>query len=294
MYKSIAFLLYTFFGGYILFAQGPLDGYLKGKGILDFAPSLSINRASTFLGSNGAVYDETFQGTMLSLFAEYGVSKNLDLVATGAYVFTATQNSLQDGGLLAKYRPFYKESKEFGRLGILLGGGLTFPMTNYEPLATGAVGQKATTLPLRAIVQWETPVGIFFNITGGYSWRMDQLDNTDIATVRAQRPDYQPVTPRPFSTMLFKMGFPTKHFYTDAWFEWQQTSGGADYQPGIIDLPQAYGVTYTQAGGTIFYSGSGKNGVFASGAYIMTGRNTSRILRITLGAVVKIIPKPKA
>lgn len=268
-------------------AQGPLDGYLKGKGVLDLAPSISRNRASEFVGAGGAHYDAPFQGTMLSLFAEYGLTKKIDLVGTAAYMFTETQNGLQDGGLWVKYRPFYLENAKNGRLGVLFGSGLMFPISDYAPTATGALGQKAVTMPLRAIAQWETPIGLFINLSGGYNWRFDRLQDADIATVRRVRPDYQPTTPRPFSTFLFKVGFPAKHFYADAWWEWQHTHGGVDYQPNVPDLPQAYGVSYTQIGGTLYYSDSGKNGVFLSSGYILGGRNTSRILRLTLGAVFK-------
>lgn len=226
MHYKIFLFFFIVLKGHYLFAQGPLDGYLKGKGILDLAPSISILRASKFLGPDASVYNESFQGTMINLFAEYGVNKNLDLVATGAYVFTSTQNGLQDGGIFAKYRPFYKDNIGPGRLGILLGGGIGFPLANYEPLATGAIGQKAIAVPIRAIMQWESHFGLFFNLSGGYSWRLDQLKDADVTNIRALRPNYQTIKPRPYSTVLFKMGFPAKHFYTDAWLEWQKTSGG--------------------------------------------------------------------
>jgi len=271
-----------------LLAQGPLDGYLKGKGVLDLAPSFSINTAKRFDGAGGQVYDVGYKGNMLSLFAEYGLSEKIDLVATGAYVFTSTKNGLQDGALLVKYRPVYQEMGGAGKLGLLLGSGLGFPLTNYEPTATGALGQKALIAPLRLIVQWETPLGIFLNLTGGYNWRFDRLREADIAAVRKTRPDYQPVQPSNFATALFKIGFPTARYYLDAWVEGQYTRGGADYLPEVADLPQSFGVSYTQAGGTVYYSENGKSGFYLSTGYIFGGRNTGRILRVTGGMVFKI------
>ncbi|MBK7936710.1 MAG: hypothetical protein IPJ82_06295 [Lewinellaceae bacterium] len=272
----------------LLCAQGPLDGYLKGKGVLDLAPSFSFQSAAEFAGPGGQTFDLPYKGSMLGLFAEYGVSQRLDLVGTAAYVFTEAGSGLQDGGLFVKYRPFYKEIRGGGRLGVLAGIGAGFPLADYKPLITGALGQKAVTVPFRLILQWETPAGLFFNVTGGYHWRLDRLDEKDIATIKAARPDYQPIGPKNFSTLLCKTGFPSKHYYLDAWVEWQHTSGGANYVPGVPDLPQAYGVSYTQAGGTIYYSESGKNGIYLSGAYTLAGRNTSRILRLTIGMVVKL------
>ncbi len=273
-----------------LTAQGPLDGYLKGRHVLDLAPSISFNKASSFAGAGGQIYDTPYQGSLLSLFAEYGVSKKLDLVATAAYVFTENQSGLQDGGFYAKYRPLRKKLGQKSHLDLLVATGASFPLSDYAPTETGALGQKAVSVPARLIAQWETPWGIFLNLTGGYNWRLDRLEEADIAQVRIQRPDYQPTTPPHFSTMLLKIGLPAKNYYLDGWLEWQHTTGGADYQPDVLDLPQAYGVSYTQVGGTAYYSENGRTGFFLSGGYILGGRNTSRIRRITLGMVFKIKP----
>lgn len=269
-------------------AQGPLDGYLKGKGVLDLAPSFSVNSAKNFNGAGGQVYDVGYKGSMLSLFAEYGWGEKIDLVATGSYVFTSSKNGLQDGALLVKYRPVYRQMGRAGKLGLLLGTGLGFPLANYEPTATGALGQKAVIAPLRLIVQWETPLGVFFNLTGGYNWRFDRLREADIAAVRKMRPGYEPVQPSSFATALFKIGFPAARYYLDAWVEGQFTRGGADYVPAVADLPQSFGVSYTQAGGTLYYSENGKSGFYFSTGYIFSGRNTGRILRVTGGMVFKI------
>lgn len=285
-------ILRLFAAGLALFAsaqlgaQGPLDGYLKGKGVLDLAPSFSFNSARDFAGANGQTFDLGYKGNLLSLFAEYGLGNSLDVVATAAYVFTASQSGLQDGGLFLKYRPVYLETAS-GKTGVLLGSGLSFPLAGYPIAVSGALGQKAVVLPARVVLQWETPLGLFFNLTGGYNWRFDRLKEVDIREIQKTRPDYQPAQPANFTTFLLKTGFPAARYYLDAWVEWQHTRGGNDYTPGLPDLPQAFGVSYTQAGGTVFYSESGRNGFFLSGAWIFKGRNTSRILRITGGLVVK-------
>ncbi len=288
--KNVTKMLRIFF--YCLFpcvvaAQGPLDGYLKGKGVLDLAPSFSLNTASKFYGAGGQAYDVGYKGNLLGLFAEYGVTERLDLVATAAYVFTSTQSGLQDGSLLVKYRPYYGKVGQKGKLGVLLGTGASFPLSDYKPLATGALGQKALIVPTRLIVQWETGLGVFVNLTGGHNWRLDRLQAEDIATIQLQRPDYQPIEPQNFTTALVKIGLPTAHYYFDAWVEWQHTAGGTDFAPGVVDLPQSYGVSYTQTGGTIYFSDTGKNGFYLSGGYILRGRNTSQTFRATVGMVLK-------
>ncbi|MFN0016538.1 MAG: hypothetical protein ACKVU2_18505 [Saprospiraceae bacterium] len=273
--------------GYTMPAQGPLDGYLKGTGVLDLAPSISFNSANDYLGASGQTHPLGYEGTLLSLFAEYGLSSRVDVVGTAAYVFTPTQSGLQDGSLLVKYRPVYRDIPGGGRIGVLLGSGLGFPLSDYEPALSGALGQRAVQVPVRLIVQWETPIGLFFNLSGGYNWRLDQLRERDVAAIRVQRPDYEPMPPADFSTLLFRVGFPAARYYLDAWLEWQNTAGGSDYLPGVPDLSQSFGVSYVQIGGTAYYSESGRSGFFVSGGYVLNGRNASRMLRLTAGMVFK-------
>lgn len=283
-------LLFTLFCAFdTLSAQGPLDGYLKGKGKLDIATSFSYMDAKDFEGAQGTLYNEPYRGYLLSIFAEYGVTDRFDLVATVPYIFTSTQNGLQDGGLYAKYRILYAKAGEKGHLGIIAGMGASFPLSNYEPTATGALGQRAVAVPARLIAQWDTPWGPFVNLTGGYNWRLDQYKAADLERVQGTRPGYLPDDPPGYATFLFKAGMPAKHYYLDGWVEYQYTnkSKGTDFAPGVLDLPQAYGVSYTQVGGTIYYSEGGKRGVFLSGAKILNGRNVSRVFRFTGGIVLK-------
>ncbi|HAD12244.1 MAG TPA: hypothetical protein DCF33_07375 [Saprospirales bacterium] len=282
------YLLFCCFFPSLLAAQGPIDGYMKGKGVLDLAPSFSFNKAKTFEGAGGNKFEEPYKGQMLSIFAEYGVTNNFDLVATAAAVFTPIQSGLQDGGLFAKYRPLYASLGKAGNFGVVLSAGAGFPIGSYEPTATGALGQRAVTVPGRLIVQWDSPIGLFLNVTGGYHFRLDDLKTQDIEQIRQTRPTYEPETPQDFSTLLVKIGFPAKHYYLDGWIEWQHTQGGSDYMPNVPDLAQAYGVSYTQIGGTAYYSDNGRTGFFLSGGYILSGRNTGLIQRITLGMVFKV------
>lgn len=269
-------------------AQGPLDGYLKGKGKLDLAPSFSFNSAKKLEGKGGQTYEEPYEGQMLSLFAAYGLSPKIDLVTTLAAVFTPAQSGLQDGGLFLKYRPVLTSLGRAGKLGILLGTGLSGPLSDYEPTVTGALGQKAITTPAKLILQWDTPLGLFVNLTEGYHFRLDELKSADIAAIRKTRPDYLPQSPPDFSTFLCKIGLPTRHFYLDGWVEWLRSSGGTDYEPNVPQLPQTYRVSYTQIGGTVYYSDTGRSGFYLSAGSILGGRNTSLIRRITFGMVIKL------
>lgn len=271
-------------------AQGPLDGYLKGKGALDLAPSFSFNRADRFEGAPGQIYPFPFRGNALSLFTEYGLTSKVDLVATAAYVFTSTRSGLQDGAILAKYRPLQRPLAG-GKFGLLLGAGAAFPLSNYQPTDNGALGQKAVILPVRLMAQWESPIGLFVHLAAGHQFRLDQPSGADIERIRKQRPGYQPTRPASFSNALLKIGFPAARYYLDAWLEGQWTPGGADFKPGQPDLPQTYGVSYLQIGGTALYSENPRTGFFVSGGYILKGRNTGRLLRLSVGMVFKRMPK---
>ena len=268
---------------YLAHAQGPLDGFLKGKGVFNLVPNFSFNNADRYFGAPGETYDIPFNGNTLSVFSEYGLTEKIDLVATGAYVFTSARSGFQDGGVFVKYRPVYHQTQKAGKIGLLLGTGLSFPLADYEPAAEGALGQKAVVMPLRMLLQWELPFGLFLHASGGYNVRFDELKAEDIAGITAVRPDYEPVEPPDYGTLLLKAGFPAKHFYVDGWVEWQKAYGGSDYAPGLPDLPQAYGVSYTQTGGTLYYSDNGRTGYILSGAYTFQGRNTSDVVRVTLG-----------
>jgi hypothetical protein len=293
MNRIIFVSLVCFFVPISLAAQGPLDGYMKGRGHFDLAPSFSIMRAKTFIGGASEVYNAAFSGEMLSVFAAYGITDRFDVVASVPYMFTDGQNGLQDGGFYAKYSMIEAKGSKIGRFRLIAGMGVSLPLSNYEPTAAGAIGQKATVVPARLIAQWETRWGPFINLTGGYNWRLDDYEETDIARIRQVRPGYNPAAPPNYATFLLKAGFPAAHYYLDAWVEHQRTADGAgsDYLPNVPDLPQAYGVSYWQIGGTAYYSEHGQRGVFISGANILSGRNVSRLWRLTAGVVFKFGPK---
>lgn len=212
-------------------AQGPLDGYLKGRGVLDLAPSFSFMSGNTFMGVADARYDLPWRGSMLGLFGEYGLSERVDIVATGAYIFTSENSGLQDGSLHVKYRPFYRERDNGERIGVLLATGLQFPLARYEIINAGALGQRALTVPLALMGQWETVPGVFFHLQAAYHHRLDRLQEMDVSAIRQQRPDFQPVEPASFYTALFKVGFPARRFYTDAGYSFSIRRGDPITRP---------------------------------------------------------------
>ncbi len=268
-------------------AQGPLDGYMKGAKHLDVAISYSGMQAEQFSGANGSVFNLPYRGSLLSFFAEYGVTDWLDVVVSVPYVYTNQNSGLQDGGLYLKYRPLRVALGDAGYFNGIVGMGSSFPLSDYAPVTVGALGQKSVVIPVRALFQFESKFGIFINLTGGYNWRLDEISERDLSVILQQRPDYQVVKPKSYATFIAKIGLPAAHYYLDAWIERQVTQGGADFVPDVPDLPQAYGVSYWQFGGTAYYSDNGKTGFYVSFGKISSGRNVSRIFRLTGGIVLK-------
>ena len=287
--KMLATLLVTLAAFFSLArAQGPLDGYMKGAKHLDVAVSYSGMQAEQFSGANGGIFTLPYRGNLLSFFAEYGVTDRLDVVVAVPYVYTSQNSGLQDGGVYLKYRPVRVALGEAGYFNGIAGIGSSFPLSDYEPVTAGALGQKAVIVPVRAIFQFESKSGIFLNLSGGYNWRLDEVSERDLSVVLQQRPDYQVIKPKNYVTFLAKIGLPAAHYYLDAWIERQVTQGGADFTPDVPDLPQAYGVSYWQFGGTAYYSDNGKTGFYISFGKISGGRNVSRIFRLTGGIVLKL------
>ncbi len=256
--------------------------------MLDLAASLSGSRADKYFGGGGQKYDFSFKGQSVGLFAEGGLTKNLDLIATLNYVSSPSESGLQDGGFFAKMRVFKTKLSEKGDfLSVLGASGLHFPVGKYEPQAVGAIGKRAVEVPAKLLVHLETRWHFFITASAGQHIRVDKNDPADIEKARLERPNFAPAEPPNFQTFLVKIGFPAKHFYADAWFESQKTRGGTDFVPDIFDLPAANGVSFQQFGGTFYYSENGRTGFFISGAKIFSGRNISPVRRISGGVVQK-------
>ena len=272
-------------------AQGPIDGYVKDAGALDLALGFSATGASTFIGGDGGTIDQGFRGQLIGLYAAYGLTDDLDLVASVPYVVTETTSGLQDGGLYAKYRvlsrPLGDPEARAGTLDVIAAAGVQVPLSDYEVVAAGAIGQRARLLQPRLVTQWNGR-GYFVSAIAGYNYRFDGLDEAELARIRETRPDYRPEQPADQVTALLRAGVPGRRLYADAWLEVQRTLGGQDFTVGVEELVQAYEVDYEQVGGTVYYSESAHWGFAGSAATVIGGRNTSRFWRVTGTVVYKL------
>lgn len=278
-------------------AQGPVDGYLKGESELDLALGFSATGADVFHGGGGEEFRGfPFRGQLLSAFLAYGVTDGLDLVASVPYVITDASSGLQDGAFFVKGRLLrvpVGERRDGGALeqnvDILGALGASVPLSDYEVVAAGAIGQRARVVQPRLVAQYNRP-GFFASTVLGYNYRFDELDAGRLAEIQRTRPAYLPAQPKDYLTALLRAGVPTSRLYVDGWVEFQQTLGGADFVPDVEELVQPYDVDYAQVGGTVYYSEGPRLGVAASGATFLYARNASRLWRASLTLVIKVRP----
>ncbi len=276
-------------------AQGPIDGYLKGRGEADLAVGYSRTGAKTFIGGDGTAYaDFPFDGQILSGFLAVGVSERVDVVASVPFVFTDGSQGLQDGALFVKGLVLRTPIGTNGQqtLDVLAALGASVPLSKYEVLSTGAIGQRAKLVQPRLVLQYNRP-GFFASTVLGYNYRFDGLDEARLAEIQVARPTYTPEDPQDFVNVLLRVGVPAERFYADAWLELQRTMGGSNFVPDVEELPQSYDVDYQQVGGTLYYSEGPILGFALSGAAFLSGRNTSKLWRVSGTIVVKFRPEAR-
>ena len=246
-----------------VWSQGPLSGFLTGRGKTD----LAINYASDS-------YDDYFFGDekraastqtqFVSLYLEHGFTDTLSLVATLPYMWTDPENpSLQDATIFLKYRNQYQEFQE-GALSFVTGVGLSFPVGNYQLDVERPIGNRSTVFQGRIISQYNFFNGLFFHLQGGVDFRVT--------------PDSQIAIP-----LLFRTGWGTSKIYGEAWVEWRNTFDAvADTQVG-----GGSGSDWLRVGATLYYPIVQNIGVTAAIAQFINGRNIGLSTMYSFGVVYR-------
>jgi len=268
--------------------QGPIDGYLKGKGMLDIALSYTYSSSNKYFGADNKQFDLEYESHTAGLFTEYGISDKVDAVLTLPFVITDEEKNFQDLGLFIKYRPLYVQVKEKNKLGIILSTGYSFPVSNYQPDVTGALGQRAQVIPLKAVAQFEFEKGTFINFTGAYHLRVDRLSDATIEEAQAANPLFQPSRPGNFMTLMLKGGLAAQYYYFDLYAEYQKTFDGVDFEDSIVKPSQLYAVDYLKLGAGFYYSIDSHTGFALNAAYIPAGKNIGNIFSFSASPIMKI------
>lgn len=270
-----------------VFGQGPIDGYLKGKGNLDVAIGLSFSRANEYYGVNNQSYDIPYSVEMLSLFAQYGISDKIDAVVSLPFIFGKEEKKFQDLGLHLKYKPLEFNFDNGASWSQLVSAGFSFPASDYRPDVTGALGQRSKRIPLRFISQFKMGNGLFFNFTGAYHFRLDKVSKETELMVIEENPDFEISLPSDHYSLVGRIGLATSKHFVEIFAEYQKTLGGVNYEEGVVKPSQLYGVDFLKIGGT-YYFGLQENGIAINASYIPAfRRNIGNIVSVGVSFVIK-------
>ena len=197
------------------------------------------------------------------VFAEYGITDKWDVIVNAPFI----NGHFQDGGVATKYELL--RAKVGGRdLSIIPALQVSFPMTNYETENLEAIGQRATLISPKIVVQHNLPKGLFVQAQTGYNYALDPVASSVGASV--------------------KLGGSFGKFYTDVWYDFQHGFGDKDFlKPPPVSFRE-YTVSLHRFGGVVYYGINNTFGVFVNGSYIFKGRNSYRIYGFGTGLVIKL------
>ncbi len=272
-------------------AQGAIDGFMKGKGNLDLALSFATESSGKFFSrvdGRDTTFDFGISANSVSLFAAYGITDDLDVIVSIPFVSrSANTQGLQDGSVYLKYQSINTALRDFGRLKVITGAGISFPLSDYEVQNSRAIGQQALVVPLRVVAQVDLNSGLFFNITGGYNFRLDENERVLADSFLVLTPNGEVTQPDDFISLSAKVGYATGKQYFDLWFDYQRTEGGNSYRDGDPSGFKSLGVSYSKIGGTYYYAFKPNFGAFLGLSKVFAGRNINDQFAISAGVVYK-------
>ncbi len=254
------------------FSQGPIDGFFKGKNNFDIAGTFAYQHSETYYkGLDEIIYPRDL--AIVNLFGAYGISKNFDLIGSIPFI----NGKFQDMSVFAKFDlipGLFKKSTS--PIHIVPAIGISFPMSNYATQTGQAIGQRATIIQPKLILQWNIK-NTFIQSQGGYNYTLSPVPSS--------------------YSLSSKFGLSKGRFYTDFWFEYQKANGGLDWTDNSIDFREL-GVSYSRIGGVFYYkfkeNTSKPNwGGFINYSYVLDGRNTGKATTIGVGVVYSVHYKNK-
>lgn len=246
----------------IILAQGPIDGYMKGKKETDFALTYSYeNYDEYWFGSELQKRELTTKSA--SLFIAHGLGERFNLIVAVPYMWTEEEKSLQDATLAIKFR---NEKKEYshGSLSKITGIGFSFPIGNYDVNIENPIGEKAVSFLLRHLYQYQSNDGWFVHLQSGIEFRFVPISKLGIPAV-------------------IRAGWGGRKIYFDAWLDLFHT-----FNSGVNQTVTAgEGSQFVKIGGTIYYGITPHFGAFIGGAKFLSGRNIGKANRVNIGLVLK-------
>ena len=252
-----------------LFAQGPIDGFYKGKGHVDIGLGANMETSSEFFAGTSTI-GLGRDITALSFFALAGITDKLDAQISVPYLKINDVQGLQDGSIYLKYRALEKAFNQ-SKLSFTIAAGASSNLSDYETEGGSAIGQQAKSFDLRPLIHYQLYNGLFLTAQAGYQWKSNPTPDALQASI--------------------KLGYAAPKYYLDLWYAYQGSDGGLDYRGETpVNSFKQLGVDYDKAGLTFFYPFSDKLGAYVNGSYILSGRNISQTTGYGLGLVWKVLP----
>lgn len=251
----------------LIYSQGRVDGFLKGKGNGDIA-----------IGGGAEIAENYFAGTKSvglsrtiingSIFFAYGLHDRLDINVSLPYVSIDGDGDIQDGAVFLKYRLFEIEQSN-GKFSILAAAGYSSNLTDYQTEGINAIGQQAQVIDGRLVMHYLWNTGWFLTGQFGVQEKSDPTPNSNQASL--------------------KMGKAMAKFYFDIWYDYQESDGGFDY----LGFPapstfKSLGVDYHRAGATAYKPINEKLGAALGCFYTLSGRNVGQGIGINGALIVKL------
>ncbi|SFT66590.1 hypothetical protein SAMN05216474_1646 [Lishizhenia tianjinensis] len=224
-------------------AQGLVDGFFKGKGRTDMALGFAYEKAKLYYAQNTIEYGrELF---IFNTFAEYGITNKWDVIASAPII----NGKPQDASFFTKY-----EVLKWKGLSVIPAVGISFPMSNYNTETSQSIGQRATNLQPKLVLQYKPNTPWFIQTQATYQ-------NTLVPVPHAWN-------------WSAKIGYGAGKWYGDLWFENQTSLGDAIFLGPIpYNDFRELGVSYQRFGGVIYYQLKERFGISVSASKVLNGRN---------------------
>ncbi len=260
----------------INFAQSPVSGFMKEKGqasvVLSYAAESYDSVYFVPSISDAVPIFRDIKIASQSLYAEYGVTNNFNVVVNIPYITAtgnATESSLKDLGFENKraglqdlkiYTKYNFGSYVSGKHQIDFIGvfGVELPMgykadEGFQSII--AIGDQARKLNFSGMMMYKNKNGFFGSGQIGNTFKNNRVPNA--------------------LTSEWKLGFAAKRFYIDAFFATQlNSSAGVDIlQPGFEGFFPATKVNYTRIGLNAYVPFSKYIGLTAGANKYISGRN---------------------
>jgi len=266
-------------------AQMDNDAIMMGKSAFCGGPMYSYSSwnhywEGTFKRTNKNL--GTVSTQMVSLMADYGITKNVNVLVMAPYVRThatagtlSGQHGIQDLSAWLKYRAL-RQPVGSGVLSTFVLGGASIPLTNYEPnYLPFSIGLHSKTLSGRLMVDYQRQ-HFFATAMGTYTWRSDvTIDEPTYYTTSLHFTNkvYMPNV----ATEELRIGYRTSRLIIEAVGSNMNTLGGFDIRKNDMPFPSNK-MNSTMAGAHVrcYFKKDHGFSVDVDGDYTVAGRNVGQ------------------